>query len=205
MGESQALIKVAVAAFVLLPCLVLAAPEESYGQVIKVLDGETIEVAIQKADPRILYAVEMIRLADVSSPELDTPAGLLARDFTYAVLMNKMVFLDIDDLSGNGRDASGRLVSLVYLTGSYGQPIPAPNFNRMLVDSGYAVLQDSRDNEFQPADWWSKAGSLPVNGSQVNELLQEPLKSIIQPLQDAAASEFEKRAKQTADWLRGQG
>jgi len=138
-------------AVVLLPCLALAAPEECYGQVSKVLDGDTIEVLIQKADPRIQSAVEVIRLADVNSPELDTPPGLLARDFAYAVLLNKRIFLDIDDLSGNGRDASGRLVCVVYLTGSYGQPLPAPSFNRMLVDSGYAIVKDFKDNEFQPA------------------------------------------------------
>jgi micrococcal nuclease len=196
-------------AVVLLPCLALAAPEECYGQVSKVLDGDTIEVLIQKADPRIQSAVEVIRLADVNSPELDTPPGLLARDFAYAVLLNKRIFLDIDDLSGNGRDASGRLVCVVYLTGSYGQPLPAPSFNRMLVDSGYAIVKDFKDNEFQPADWWSKEGmskdrSSPGNGSQVDELLQEPLRSLLRPLQDAAALEFEKKARETADWLRGQ-
>jgi endonuclease YncB( thermonuclease family) len=188
--------------------LAQAAPEECYGQVSKVLDGDTIEVLIQKADPRILSAVEVIRLADVNSPELDTPAGLQARDFAYAVLMNKRISLDIDDLSGNGRDEYGRLICVVYLTGSYGQPIPAPSFNRMLVDSGYAAVVDFKNNEFQPAEWWSKEampkeGISPVNRSQVDQLLQEPLRSLLRPLQEAAASEFEKMAKETADWLRG--
>jgi endonuclease YncB( thermonuclease family) len=194
----------AVVAIVLLPCLALAAPDESYGQVRNVLSGDTFEILIQKADPRILSALEVVRLADVDSPGMDTSAGLLARDFAYAVLMNKRVSLDIDDLSGSGRDAYGRLVCVVYLTGSYGQIIPAPSFNRMLVDSGYAAVDDAKENEFQPADWWSKGGSSPGNGSQVSDLLQEPLKSLLRPLQDAAASEFEKRAKETADWLRRQ-
>lgn len=193
----------------MLPSLALAAPEESYGQVSKILDGDTIEVLIQKADPRILSAVEVIRLADVDSPELDTPAGLQAREFAHAVLMNKRIFLDIDDLSGNGRDEYGRLVCVVYLTGSYGQPIQAPSFNRMLVDSGYAAVVDSKENEFQPADWWSKE-AMPKEGislgnrSQVDELLAEPLRSLLRPLKDAVASEFEKKAQETADWLRGQ-
>jgi endonuclease YncB( thermonuclease family) len=194
----------AVVAIALLPCSSLATLEESNGQVSRILAGDTIEVLIQKADPRILSPVEVIRLADVSSPELDTPLGLQARDFAYAVLLNKRIFLDIDDLSGNGRDASGHLVCVVYLTGSYGQPIPAPSFNRMLVDSGYAVVEDSKANEFLPTDWWSKEESSPANESQANTLLQEPLRSIIQPLQDAAASEFEKMARETADWLSSQ-
>ena len=188
----------------MLPCLALAAPDESYGQVRNVLSGDTIEVLIQKADPRILSALEVVRLADVDSPETDTSAGLQARDFAYAVLMNKGVFLDIDDLSESGRDAYGRLVCVVYLTGSSGQIIPAPSFNRMLVDSGYAAAIDLTDNEFRPTDWWSKGGSLSGNESHVSELLQETLKSILRPLQDAAASEFEKRARETADWLRRQ-
>jgi hypothetical protein len=38
----------------------------------------------------------------------------------------------------------------------------------------------------------------------VEELLQEPLKTLLRPLQESAASEFEKKARETADWLRGQ-
>ena len=109
------------------------------------VDGDTFDVTIEKADEKVLYTVERIRLADVDSPEIESDSGLDARDFTYAVLKNKRVYLDIDDLSGNGRDSYGRLICVVYLSGVYGQPIFAPNFNRLLVDSGHAKLERGYD------------------------------------------------------------
>jgi len=96
----------------------------------------------EKSDSRIVYNVERIRLADVNSPEMDTAQGPSARDFTFSVLMNKRVYLDIDDQSGNGRDEYGRLISVAHLAGFYGQPLATPCFNRMLVDSGHAALKN---------------------------------------------------------------
>ena len=81
--------------------------------------------------------------------------GQKQRDFTFAVLMNKRVYLDIDDLSADGRDSYGRLICVAYLTGFYGQPLAAPNFNRLLVDSGQARLENFTNNEFDPQDWRS--------------------------------------------------
>jgi hypothetical protein len=53
---------------------------------------------------------------------MNSENGQEARDFTYAVLMNKRVRLDIDDLSANGQDSYGRLICVSYLKGVYGQP-----------------------------------------------------------------------------------
>ena len=64
-----------------LPSAVKAAPDEAYGTVINVVDGNTFDIAIEKPDPRIISNVERIRLADVISPEISTQEGLLARDF----------------------------------------------------------------------------------------------------------------------------
>ncbi len=29
----------------------------------------------------------------------------------------------------------------------------------MLVDSGHAIVEDAKDNEFNPANWWASAGN----------------------------------------------
>ena len=132
-------------AIILLTSVTLASLDEANGVVTNVVDGNTFDVTIEKADPRISYSVERISLADVKSPDIDTVQGPGARDFTFAVLMNKRVYLDIDELSGggSGRDSYGRLVCVAYLTGIYGQPLASPNFNQMLVDSGHASLENS--------------------------------------------------------------
>jgi len=188
----------------ILPFVATAAQDEAYGTVTNVLDGDTFDVAIEKADSRINSRVERIRLADVDSPEMDTEQGTAARDFAYAVLMNKRVFLDIDDRSENGRDPYGRLVCVAYLTGVYGQPLIAPSFNQMLVSSGHASINDFTDNEFS-----LKEGGLPekmLNGQQVDNISGqlESLKSdLISQLRDALAKELDKIANEAVDRLRG--
>ena len=182
---------------VLLNGIATAAIDETYGVVTKVVDGDTFYVAIQKADPRIISSVEDIRLADVNSPEMSTSDGPAARDFTYAVLMGKRVYLDIDDLKV--RDEYGRLVCVVYLTGAYGQPLTTPCFNRMLVDSGHAVIDNFTDNEFDPRDWWSGTGQGMVLGPAESQL-----QGLINPLQQSAEKELNKEAKNALSWLGSQ-
>lgn len=203
-------ILLALAMLAVLPFVVTAAQDEAYGVVTNVLDGDTFDVTIEKTDPRISSSVERIRLADVDSPEMDTQNGPAARDFTYAVLMNKRVFLDIDDRSENGRDPYGRLVCVAYLTGVYGQPLKTPSFNQMLVSSGYALINDFTNNEFSLEESSPDEGS-PNEGNQAaapsdnlsNQL--EDLKSdLTSQIRDALARELEKGANEAADWLRGQ-
>ena len=52
-------------AIILLTSAALAAQDEAYGMVTNVVDGDTFDVTIEKADPRITYSVERIRLSDV--------------------------------------------------------------------------------------------------------------------------------------------
>jgi len=188
---------------ILITSAALAAQDEAHGIVTNVVDGDTFDVTIEKADPRITYSVERIRLSDVDSPEMNTAQGPAARDFTFAVLMNKRICLDIDDKSGNGRDTYGRLISVAYLTGFYGQPLTTPCFNRLLVDSGHATLDNFTNNEFDPQDWWSGRNSEsslePLQG------LKEDLQTDLLPkLQDSAEKELDRVAKEGWDWLKGQ-
>ena len=86
--------------------------------------------------------------------EGSVPKGPSAKDLAVAILLNKTIWLDIDDISEDGRNSEGELVAVLYLSGLDGSPLLSPSFNRMLVDYGIAELNDSTDNEFNPADWW---------------------------------------------------
>ena len=178
---------------------------EAYGVVTNIVDGDTFDVTIEKADSRIFSSVERIRLADVNSPEMNTSTGPAAKDFTFAVLMNKRVYLDIDDLSGSGRDAYGRLICVAYLTGIYGQPMTSPSFNRMIVESGHARLENSTNNEFDPDDWWSRQDSGSGSGSgSIGDELENQLHDLLIQLQKDAGKELDKKATDALDWLKGQ-
>jgi len=192
---------------IIFPTIALAAQDEAYGIVTNVVDGDTFDVTIEKAGAKVAYSVERIRLADVDSPEMESEKGPAAKDFTFAVLMNKRVYLDIDDLSANGRDSYGRLICVAYLTGIYGQPIAAPNFNRLLVDSGHARLENFTNNEFDPQDWRSGQTLSPAAeprqglGQNLQKNLQEDL---LPRLQESAGKELDRAAKEGWDWLKGQ-
>jgi endonuclease YncB( thermonuclease family) len=192
---------------IIIPTIVLASQDEAYGIVTNVVDGDTFDVTIEKSNEKVAYRVERIRLADVDSPEMESEKGPAARDFTYAVLMNKRIFLDIDDLSATGRDSYGRMICVAYLSGFYGQPLAAPNFNRLLVDSGHARLENFTNNEFDPQDWRSEqapqASAEPLQdlGSDLKKNLTEDLLS---RLSESAGKELEKAAAESWDWLKGQ-
>ena len=194
---------------IIVPSIALAAQDEAYGIVTNVVDGDTFDVTIEKAGAKVAYSVERIRLADVDSPEMESEKGPAARDFTYAVLKNKRVYLDIDDLSATGRDSYGRLICVAYLSGFYGQPLAAPNFNRLLVDSGHAGLENFSNNEFDPQDWRNGPGLILQAEGEPLQSLGEDLKQnltqdLLPRLQDSAEKELNKAAKSGWDWLKGQ-
>ncbi len=99
----------------LLPISALTAPDEASGTVTNVVDGDTFDIRIEKTDPRIIYDIERVRLADVDSPEMSTPEGPLAKTYTNGLLLGKKVWLDIDNKSSDGRDPYNRLLAVVYL------------------------------------------------------------------------------------------
>ena len=193
----------AAALIILLTFVCLAAPDEAYGTVTNVVDGGAFDVQIEKADPRVEDRVERVRLADVEAPDMKTREGPAARDFTYAVLQGKKVYLDIDDLSPTGRDSLGRLVCLAYLAGAYGQPLAAPNFNRLLVDSGYARLDNSTDNEFDPQYWWDEGSSEPSGGA-LDDVGQDIKEEILPKIEESAESALNRTPREMWQWFKGQ-
>lgn len=112
---------------------------EVTGVVTKVVDGDTFDVE----------GFGRVRLADVDAPEMDTPGGKAAKFFAETMLLGETVQLDVDDIGG--KDRYGRWVCVAYVedpkTGTL------VNFNSMLVTSGYAVVKDFKDNEFDPKGW----------------------------------------------------
>ena len=140
--------------FTLVAAVASAAPDEASGTVTAVISGDVFEIAILQTDPRIGSGVETVRLADLKVPPAGSAEGEAAREFAIALLSNRTVSLDIDDDSEGGRDAQGRLLSVVYLEDPDGGVNTTHPINRILVDSGFAEVEDSEGDEFDPADWW---------------------------------------------------
>lgn len=141
----------AILVVVILTGCVTSAPDEFSGTVVNVVDGDTFDVG----------GLGRVRLADVDCPEMDTDSGRAAANYTISWLFGRTVWLDIDDL--RGRDDYGRWICVVYLQEN-NSPNLEMNFNRMIVDSGHAVVKDFKDNEFNPAGWWNLSSIQPVGG-----------------------------------------
>ena len=129
------------------------APDEAYGRVSKVVDGDTLDVTLQEYKISLIAEdVIRIRLADIDTPETRGPkaceAGKNASAYTRAWLLSNYVFLDLDDKTG--KDPYGRCVAVVYLAEDGKSE---RNFNKQLVDSGHAVIEDFKNNEFDPWSW----------------------------------------------------
>jgi endonuclease YncB( thermonuclease family) len=140
----------------LIGCIIISiaasSPDEIYGRVTHVVDGDTFDLEIQDSD-RLLDDVIRVRLADIDCPETRgpkaSPEGKAAAEYARSWLLNQYVYLDLDDKTG--RDPYDRWVAVVYIK------IPndeLKNFNRMLVDSGHAKIDDYKNNEFDPSSWW---------------------------------------------------
>ena len=88
-------------------------------------------------------------LEEVRGPKA-CEAGKKASAYTWTWLLSNYVFLDLDDKIG--KDPYGRWVALAYLSED-GKP--GRNFNEQLVEMGHAVIEDFKNNEFDPISWWN--------------------------------------------------
>lgn len=136
----------------LLIVLVGGAPDEAVGRVTKVIDGDTFDVQLQ--DSSLYEDLIRVRLADIDCPETRgskaCEAGKNASAYTRSWLLSTYIFLDLDDKTG--KDQYDRWVAVAYLSDD---GLPGRNFNKMLVDAGYAEIKDFKNNEFNPETWWS--------------------------------------------------
>jgi len=141
------IISLSIILMLLISPIALAAPGEANGTVTYVVDGDTIYVQIQGYDTRIGNIT--VRLADIDSPEMNTDKGPSCKQFAQLQLNGSSVTLDLDDKKG--KDGSGRWVAVLYRKEQDGTLV---NFNKMIVDSGYACICDYLNNEFDPLAWW---------------------------------------------------
>jgi micrococcal nuclease len=126
---------------ILLTTAASARPDEASGVVLKVVDGDTFE----------LQGFGLVRLADIDSPEMGTIEGVHAREYSLENLLGVQVFLDVDDRICRKPDAETACVA--YLANRNGTPNLNKNFNKMIVQSGYAAVKNDTRNEFDPSQW----------------------------------------------------
>lgn len=133
-----------------------ASPDEATGRVTHIVDGDTMDVAIQDHGDLVNGDLIRVRFADIDCPEMSTAEGPAAKAYTTKWLEGNQVQLDIDNLKRT--DNYGRCIAVVYLVNTDGS---LKNFNRELVDAGQACIWDFTDNEFSPTDWWN--GQIPAS------------------------------------------
>ena len=107
------------------------------GTVHHVIDGDTFD-----ASP-----VGRVRLADIDTPETGQPGAQEATDYLGALVRNRVVYLDVDDL--HVTDVYDRLVAVVYVRFNSTHFL---NVNKALLNAELADVTDF-DNEFDPAKW----------------------------------------------------
>jgi hypothetical protein len=96
-----------------------------------------------------------VKLAGISLPlPSSRRKGKAAKEFAESLLMNRVAWLDIDDRSGDGRDPLGSLLCVVYMKRPDGGINLTHPLNKILVDEGFAEIDDSEDDEFDPKEWW---------------------------------------------------
>jgi hypothetical protein len=175
----------------------LGVPEEAVGRVVSVISADSLGIEIMISDPRTSN-VDSIKLADIISPSTVTPEGKAAQKYADSLLKNKTVYLDIDDNTTSGRNEWSQLICVIYLIDSEYRPIWPP-VNRIIVDAGYAKLDDDKKNEFDPSTWWQEptmpegsmgnmlrnmaerkttsGGSVAVNNATKSSVMQKDSKS----------------------------
>jgi len=105
--------------------------------VYKVIDGDTFDA----------FPSGRVRLADINAPELDEAGGHEAKEALTNLVLNKKVYLDVDDLYV--MDKYNRLICVVYVDYNSTHVL---NVNKWLIENGYAEIADY-DNEFDPSTW----------------------------------------------------
>ena len=105
--------------------------------VYRVVDGDTFDG----------FPCGRVRLADINTPERGEDGYSEAKEALTLLILNKKVYLDVDDLYVI--DRYNRLVAVVYLEYNSTHFL---NVNKWLLVSGYAKVSDY-PNEFNPSEW----------------------------------------------------
>ena len=135
-------------------------PDEAVGRVVSVISGDSLGIEMLIADART-NNIDSIKLADIEAPSTVTAEGKAAQKYAFSLLKNKTVYLDINDNTSGTRNEWSQLICVIYLMDSEFRPVWPP-VNRILVDGGYARLNDDVNNEFNSSAWWQQPPDLPA-------------------------------------------
>lgn len=110
------------------------------GKLVKVLDGDTVEVLHDGK-------AERIRLAQIDCPEKNQPFGQAAKKYVLEIAAQKIVTVQVDTV-----DRYGRTVGEVFLP-------DGSNLNKQIVGAGYAwqYKRYSKDSEYGVLESHAKA------------------------------------------------
>jgi len=89
------------------------------GKVVRVLDGDTIEVLVDKKPVRV-------RLAEIDCPEKNQPFGQAAKKYVVKIAAQKIVTVE-----SKTKDRYGRTIGEVFMSNG-------DSLNRLLIRDGYA-------------------------------------------------------------------
>ena len=134
-------------------------PDEAVGRVVSVISGDSLGIEMLIADART-NNIDSIKLADIEAPSTVTAEGKAAQKYAFSLLKNKTVYLDINDNTTGTRNEWSQLICVIYLMDSELRPVWPP-VNRILVDGGYARLNDDVNNEFNSSAWWQQPPIFP--------------------------------------------
>ena len=157
-------------------------PDEAAGRVVSVISGDSLGIEMLIADARA-NSIDSIKLADIEAPSTVTAEGKVAQKYALSLLKNKTVYLDINDNTSSGRNEWSQLICVVYLMDSEYRPVWPP-VNRILVDGGYARLNEDKNNEFNSSAWWQEPPIFPAGKKR--DLLKAMLEEQPQPEQQLA-------------------
>lgn len=122
------------------PPSVLGTEQKETFKVIKVIDGDTINVEINGK-------VETLRLIGIDTPETVDPRkpvqcfGVEASNKAKEILNGKSVSLEADSTQGE-KDKYGRLLRYIFLE-------DGSNFNKMMISEGYAYEYTYQSNPYK--------------------------------------------------------
>jgi hypothetical protein len=157
-------------------------PDEAVGHVVSVISGDSLGIEMLIADART-NNVDSIKLADIEVPSTVTLEGKEAKRYAVSLLKNKTVYIDINNNTSSVRNEWGQMICVVYLMDSEFRPVWPP-VNRILVDAGYAKLNDDTNNEFNPSLWWKEPPIFPSGAKR--ELLKAMMEKQPLPAQESA-------------------
>ncbi len=110
---------------------------DQISSVTKIVDGDSF-----------IITSDEVRPADINAPEWNQPGGTQATTALTSLISGKTIYLDTDDKSG--RDQYGRLVAVVYIMYNSTHYL---NVNKELLQEGTVVLDNFKNNEFDPSTW----------------------------------------------------